>query len=58
MYADSARHQPVWWVWYMDAKARLVDGLEVKKGEHTYKGWKTLPQTLRRLRAKKALSDV
>jgi len=42
----------------MDARARLIDGMEVEKGEHGYMGWKTLPQTLRRVKASKGVSNV
>ncbi|KAI4941720.1 hypothetical protein J4E91_010594 [Alternaria rosae] len=41
--------QDFWLMW---------DGVEVKKGEHGYMGWKTLPQTLRRVKARKGVSDV
>jgi hypothetical protein len=40
----------------MDAKAKY--GVEVRKREHDYMGWKTLPQTLRRMRVKKGITDV
>jgi Mg2+ and Co2+ transporter CorA len=43
----------IWWVWYTEAKARLVDGVE--KGGHGYMGWKTL---LRRVKAKKGMLDA
>jgi len=48
----------IWRVWYMDARHRLIDGVEKKQGEHGFMGWRTLPQTLRRVKARKSVPDV
>lgn len=36
-----------WRVWYLDARGRLVDEVHLADGARSYKGWKTLPETLR-----------
>jgi hypothetical protein len=55
--------QPVWRVWYTDAKVR--HGVEVKKNEHGYMGWKTwfqrkgiVKEKKGMVKAKKGISHV